>query len=98
MQRRKKLQIGTSNFRHLIDEYGIIMEIKQLDKEVSEKQITTHLDYALAQIQNNKYHKELEAQNVVQRLEMAILFVGKEAHLKYQFVSTESYKEIDGPS
>ncbi|MEM6698012.1 MAG: AAA family ATPase, partial [Bacteroidota bacterium] len=65
--------------------YGIIMELKQLKNEATENQRDTALNRALAQIQNNKYYKELEVQEITERLEMAIVFVGKEAHLKYQF-------------
>ncbi|MEM8527208.1 MAG: AAA family ATPase [Bacteroidota bacterium] len=65
--------------------YGIIMELKQISNEATDNQINATLEEGLRQIQSNKYYKELEAQDIAERLEMAIVFVGKEAHLKYQF-------------
>lgn len=57
--------------------YGIIMEIKQLKKGASDERIQLALEEALAQIKEKQYHKELEAHWVQQRMEMAMVFVGK---------------------
>ncbi|MEM9885923.1 MAG: PD-(D/E)XK nuclease domain-containing protein [Bacteroidota bacterium] len=65
--------------------YGIIMELKQIEKEATDAQINASLEAALSQIQSNKYYCELEAQDIQERLEIAIIFVGKEAHLRHQF-------------
>jgi len=65
--------------------HGIIMELKQIQKDASEKQINTALEKALFQIQDNQYHRELEAQAIPKHLEIAIVFVGKEAYLRYRF-------------
>lgn len=66
--------------RNLAD-YGIIMEIKQLDKDANQKNIQAELKAALGQIQKNQYYKELEAHEVQKRIEMAMVFVGKEVYL-----------------
>ncbi|MEM0991881.1 MAG: AAA family ATPase [Bacteroidota bacterium] len=66
--------------------YGIIMELKQIQKKAAtEAQIETALAAALAQIQNNQYYSELLAQDIAERLEIAVVFVGKEAYLEHQF-------------
>ena len=64
------------------NQYGVIMEIKQVAKNTSAVSIQAALSDALHQITKNKYHKELKAHKVQNRIEMAILFVGKEVHLK----------------
>ncbi|MEM8525968.1 MAG: AAA family ATPase [Bacteroidota bacterium] len=65
--------------------YGIIMELKQIQKEATETRTKAALEEALSQIQNNKYYRELEAQDIHERLDIAIVFVGKEAHLRHRF-------------
>lgn len=65
--------------------YSIIMELKQIQKTATQAQIDVALTQGLAQIQHNQYYRELEAQDIEERLEMAIVFVGKEAHLRHQF-------------
>lgn len=61
--------------------YGIIIEIKQLDKDASPKRIDAELSDALKQITNNKYYKELIAHHIHNRVEMAMVFVGKEVYI-----------------
>ena len=62
--------------------YGIIIEIKQLKKTASADRIKVELSDALKQITKNKYYKELIAHKVQNRIEMAMVFVGKEVHLE----------------
>lgn len=63
-------------------QYGVVMEIKQLKKDASEEQIRQQLREALGQITDNQYHKELLAHKVENRIEMAVLFVGKEVYIE----------------
>lgn len=65
-------------------DYGVIMEIKQLDKKATTAAIDKELTTALQQIHDNKYYKELKAHQITNRLELAILFVGKEVFLRGQ--------------
>lgn len=69
--------------------YGILMELKQIAKDATPKQVETNLKSALAQIQDNQYYRALEAQAIKERLEIAIVFVGKEAYLSHRFSSGE---------
>ena len=64
------------------NDYGIIIEIKQLKKNASADRIKVELSDALKQITKNKYYKELVAHKVQNRIEMAMVFVGKEVQLK----------------
>ena len=64
------------------NDYGIVIEIKQLKKDASEERINAELSDALKQITNNKYYKELIAHKVQNRIEMAMVFVGKEVYLE----------------
>ncbi|MEM6698002.1 MAG: PD-(D/E)XK nuclease domain-containing protein, partial [Bacteroidota bacterium] len=65
--------------------YGILMELKQIKKDISEEKIQMTLSAALQQVQDNQYYQELQNQDIAQRLDIAIVFVGKEVHLKHQF-------------
>lgn len=62
--------------------YGVVMEIKQLKKEASEEEIQQQLREALGQITDNRYYKELLDHKVENRIEMAIVFVGKEVYIE----------------
>ncbi|MCB0562394.1 MAG: AAA family ATPase, partial [Phaeodactylibacter sp.] len=62
-------------------QYGVVMEIKQLKKEASEEQVRQQLQEALGQITENRYYKELLDHKVENRIEMAIVFVGKEVYV-----------------
>jgi len=62
-------------------DYGVIIEIKQLKKEATPARIQTELSKALGQITKNKYYEELVAHKVQNRIEMAMVFVGKEVYL-----------------
>ena len=62
-------------------DYGVLMEIKQLKKDATEEQIQKALKEALGQISDNKYYKELEAHQINNRIELAIVFAGKEVFL-----------------
>ena len=45
-------------------------------------EIQEELQAALAQISDNKYYKELEAHQIKNQMEFAIVFVGKEVFLQ----------------
>ena len=64
--------------------YGIVMEIKQLDKDSQQQTIDKQLTEALHQITKNKYYKELLIHQVNNRIEIAMVFVGKEVYMKHQ--------------
>jgi hypothetical protein len=64
--------------------YGILMELKQIEREASETKVQATLDAALKQIQDNQYYKELNAQDIAERLDIAVVFAGKEVYLKHQ--------------
>ena len=63
------------------NDYGVIIEIKQLKKDAAAKRIQVEIADALKQITKNKYYKELVAHKVQNRIEMAMVFVGKDVHL-----------------
>ena len=64
--------------------YGIVIEIKQITREKGEKdeifnkRINSKIKEAQAQIDNNKYFKELDANKVVNIIKLPIVFAGKE--------------------
>lgn len=62
--------------------YGVVMEIKAMDKKATATQIDKMLSQALAQIQSNQYYKELIAHDIPKRTELAVVFVGKELYIK----------------
>ncbi|MCO6487102.1 MAG: AAA family ATPase [Phaeodactylibacter sp.] len=62
--------------------YGVVMEIKQLKKDASEEEIQQQLREALGQITGNRYYRELLDHKVENRIEMAIVFVGKEVYIR----------------
>ena len=64
--------------------YGVIMEIKQMDKDSTSEAIDKKLDEALGQITKNKYYKELDAHQVKNRIEMGMVFAGKAAYVRYK--------------
>jgi len=68
---------------HDRSQYGVVMEIKQLKKDASEEQIRQQLREALGQITNNRYYKELLDHKVSNRIEMAMVFVGKEVYIDH---------------
>ncbi|MCO6487654.1 MAG: AAA family ATPase [Phaeodactylibacter sp.] len=68
---------------HDRSQYGVVMEIKQLKKDASEEQIRQQLREALGQITNNQYSGELLAHKIDKRIEMAIVFVGKEVFIDH---------------
>ena len=57
--------------------YGVIIEIKAVDKETTENQIQVKLKEALNQIERNEYYKELVAHQIPKRVEIAVVFAGK---------------------
>lgn len=61
--------------------YGIVIEIKQLETDASSIRIQATLSAALKQIVKNKYYQELLAHGVHRRVEMAMVFVGKEVYV-----------------
>ncbi|MEM1325701.1 MAG: AAA family ATPase [Bacteroidota bacterium] len=66
-------------------QYGVLMELKQLEKEATEAKIQAALTDALSQIERNQYYQALQAQDISERLDVAIVFVGKEVYLSHQF-------------
>ena len=64
--------------------YGIVIEIKQMDKNSQQQTIDKELTEALHQIVKNKYYKELLVHQVSNRIEIAMVFVGKEVYLKHK--------------
>ena len=65
-----------------ITRYGIIMEIKQLDKTAGKARIQKQQQAALQQIATTQYYKELVAHKVKNRIELSLVFVGKEVFIK----------------
>ncbi len=61
--------------------YGIVIEIKSMAKEATQKEIEDKLEEALGQIQKNEYYQELIAHNIPKRIEIAVVFVGKKVFL-----------------
>lgn len=64
--------------------YGVLFELKVLGKKATKKEIDDQLDDALGQIEKNEYYKELIAQNVPKRIEIAVVFVGKKVFMKHK--------------
>ena len=62
--------------------YGIIIEIKTLEKDAAQKRIDNKLDEALNQIEQNEYYKELIDHKIEKRIELALVFAGKNVFLK----------------
>ncbi|MGL5380148.1 AAA family ATPase [Clostridium sp.] len=60
---------------------GIIFEFKRYDEE-DEETISEMLDEALEQIENMKYDTELKDRNIDNIIKLAIVFNGKEVHIK----------------
>lgn len=69
---------------HDKNKYGVVMEIKQIKRNKTEtdkafnKRINDTLQDAAKQIKQNKYYKELTAHQIHKRIELPIVFVGKE--------------------
>ena len=63
-------------------QYGVIIEIKTLGKNAKKETIKSKLTEALGQITKNRYYRELEAHNVGNRIEMAMVFAGKAVHIE----------------
>ncbi|MEM8526482.1 MAG: AAA family ATPase [Bacteroidota bacterium] len=66
------------------NKYGVIFELKQLDTKSSDKEIKIALEDALEQIRERAYAQELEAHQIIKRIEVAVGFQGKEIHLKWK--------------
>lgn len=64
-----------------IERPGIIIEFKRYDEE-DEETIEEMLDIALEQIEEKKYDTELKARGIEKIIKLAIVFNGKEAHIK----------------
>ena len=64
------------------DKYGIVIEIKAMDNDVSQKQIDSKLKEALEQIEKSEYYRELIAHNIPKRIEIAMVFVGKKVFVR----------------
>ena len=61
--------------------YGIVIEVKTMDKNASKAQIDAKLKKALGQIEKNEYYKELLAHAIPKRIEIAMVFVGKKVYM-----------------
>ncbi len=61
--------------------YGIVIEIKAMDKDATKTQIDAKLKEALGQIQKNEYYQELIAHDVPKRIEIAMVFAGKKVYM-----------------
>ena len=67
-----------------ISQYGIVIEIKQMDKDSRQQAIEQQLKAALKQISDNQYYKELLAHQVNNRIEIAMVFIGKEVYMEHK--------------
>ncbi|MGB0929401.1 MAG: AAA family ATPase, partial [Chitinophagales bacterium] len=62
--------------------YGVVIEVKAMDKEATQNQIDTQLEDALKQISKNQYYTELIEHQIEKRIELAVVFAGKELYIK----------------
>jgi len=68
--------------------FGIVIEIKQIDKISNEKEnkfqkrVNCKITEALSQIENNKYYNELIAHKIEKIIKLPIVFVGKEPYIQ----------------
>jgi len=62
--------------------YGVLFEIKALDKKATQTAIDNQLDKALDQIEKNEYYKEFIAHQIPKRIEIAVVFTGKKVFMK----------------
>ena len=62
--------------------YGVVIEVKAMEKDSTQNQIDTQLGDALKQINKNQYYKELIEHQIEKRIEIAMVFVGKEIYIK----------------
>jgi len=62
--------------------YGVLFEIKALDKKATQTAIDNQLDKALNQIERNEYYKEFIAHQIPKRIEIAVVFTGKKVFMK----------------
>lgn len=62
--------------------YGVVIEIKQLQKGASQERIQKMHHEALNQISLNKYYQELLVHKVNNRIEMSMVFVGKQVFIE----------------
>ena len=66
-----------------ISKLGIIIEFKRYDEE-DEESIEEIQDIALAQIEEKQYDTELKLRGIKEIIKLAIVFNGKEVHIKNQ--------------
>jgi len=59
-----------------------VIEIKQLSRDAVQQQVDEALAAALLQISKHQYYQELLSHGVERRIEMAMVFVGKEVFMK----------------
>lgn len=62
--------------------YGIVIEIKAMEKDTTQKQIDSKLEEALGQIEKNEYYQELIAHDIPKRIEIAMVFAGKKVYMQ----------------
>ena len=69
--------------------YGVLLEMKVIDKDSNETKIEAKKKEALAQITDNEYFQELLEYNIAERLDVAAVFVGKKPYLLMEFHHTD---------
>ena len=62
--------------------YGVVMEIKAMEKKATQQAIENKLTQALAQIKENEYYQELVQHKIDKRIEIAVVFAGKKVFIK----------------
>ena len=77
------------------DLHGIIFEIKSLPKKASEKQLIAAAEDALKQIEEKKYQRMQEAENVQKWLYLGVAFSGKELKLAHKIVAGKAVEQSD---
>ena len=65
--------------------YGVLLEMKVIDKDSNETKIEAKKKEALAQITDNAYFQELLEHDIAERLDVAAVFVGKKPYLLQAF-------------
>jgi len=77
---------------HDKNKYGVVIEIKQIAKVDNEtedclsERITSKINEALTQIEQNRYYKELIDHKIKKIIKLPIVFVGKEPHITHKSI------------
>ena len=70
--------------------YGVLLEMKVIDKNSNETQIEAKKKEALTQITKNEYFHELQEHEIAERLDIAAVFVGKKPYILMEFHHADS--------